>query len=132
MTRILNQGEALIHFIFTTKYRKPLMADPRIAARCEIYMRYIAEHHGIQIRALAIQEEHLHVMIVMPKRWNKGVSLIAQELKWFSSNRLRRQFPKLRKHKAFWGRRYWHTSIGGSPASVQKYIESHIPGETHA
>lgn len=116
----MSQGQSLNHLIFSTKYRYSLLASQSIALQCERLIHYIASVRGVQIRAIAIQPDHVHVMFVLPR--TETIAMVAQEFKRFSSLRLRQQFKSLNEHRAFWAKSYYHRSVGGGEAAVEKYI----------
>lgn len=118
------RGQTLIHYTFTCKYRFPLLDDPRFVAGVEALMRRAAAQQGMTIKALAIQSEHVHVFVILPR--TLAVSTAAQELKRMPSQHLRRAYPELQELRAMWGRRYHHRSVGGDSRQVAKYIEAQM------
>lgn len=118
------QGTTLIHFIFTTKFRYLLLEDATIAGQVEGYMRHAAAVQGMEVRAIAVQPEHVHIMVILPR--TLPVSVAAQELKRFSSLIIRKQYPKFRSLPGLWGRRYYHHSVGGGAHVINSYIEQQM------
>lgn len=117
-------GITLIHYTFTTKYRRDFFDTPAKIARVRGAITGAAIQQGAEIRAIACVCNHVHVMIVLPR--TKTVSLLAQEMKRQSSILLRRWFPELREIDHLWGRRYHHRSVSGSETQVKQYIDAHM------
>jgi len=117
----------LIHYTFSPKYRRPVLAAPGIAAKCEQLIRHIAAQKGMIVRAISVQDDHVHVFTELPATMSvaKGAFLI----KWFSSIWLRRIFPHLRacpKNDALWQTRYFSRSVGGDVRHVEQYINHQL------
>lgn len=122
MTAQRTPARTLIHFVFTTKRRKAVFADPRLGYFCERYLRDSAQRQGISIRALAVQGDHVHILAYLPTR--VSVATAAHHLKWWSSYNLRqRHHVPLVTDKALWGHRFWHVSVGGGVHTQEQYIQ---------
>jgi REP element-mobilizing transposase RayT len=114
------------HFIFVTKWRLPFFAHPGVRARAEQLIRHICGLHHIEIMALGFDQtkpDHIHLMCKIPLTYKLSLAKAAQQIKWFSSIHLRKQFGWLREHKYFWGTHYFQKSVGGGEAEQRRYIE---------
>lgn len=111
-------AETIIHFVFTPYCRRPLLAGLEAAAEREF--RHIAQLKGMTIHALAVQSDHVHILVALPRVMSTAQA--AHLLKWFVSIWLRQDFPHLRGEKRLWGHRYWHHSVGGGTAAINQYI----------
>lgn len=117
------------HFVFVTKWRKQFFADERVRRQAEGLIRHICAFHGIEVLALGFDSQkpdHVHVMCIVPLGYKMSLPYAAQQIKWFSSRNLRRQFPQLRQDKYFWATHYFQKSVGGGRAAQQKYIENQM------
>jgi putative transposase len=115
----------LFHAVWSPKYRRPVLTG-EVKNEAERRIRYIAEQKGIQIEALAIMPDHLHVFFQLP-RGDMKPSKAVYFMKWFSSSHLRRMFPSLRsevKETAFWQRDYYCRTVGADSSIVRKYIHN--------
>ena len=80
-----------------------------------------AIHLNITIEAFEIMTDHVHLFIKANP--NIKISYIIQQLKGYSSYKIRKQFPFLKKYKALWTHSYYAETIGFiSESSVKKYI----------
>lgn len=114
----------LHHFIFTPKYRQPLFENRTVAQECASLIRNIARLKGIQVAALAVQPDHVHVMCYLPATMT--VSKAAMLMKWFSAFKLKQNFRALRQREHIWGHRYFATSVGGGKKVQEDYITRQI------
>lgn len=112
--------EIILHFVFTPKYRRAVFTGD-VAARLDELVRQVCTRLDVELIALAIQPDHVHILIVQPRQL--AVADFAQQVKWWSSLHLRRQFPALRADRALWGRDFFVRSVGGGRRAVRKYID---------
>lgn len=115
--------EVVLHFVFTTKYRLPLLAGLTIPTRLEAIIREVCAEFHTEILALAIQPEHVHLLIALPRNLTRP--FIARMIKGRSSRLLRQDFPSLviLCPKALWGSDYFVRSVGGGKKRVAQYIK---------
>jgi REP element-mobilizing transposase RayT len=113
----------LLHYIFTIKFRKRFL-DARTTPLIERHIRCTCERWGITIRAIAVNGDHVHLLIEQPRK--RSAAAVAQEVKRYSSIMIRKQVAQVKSAspRAFWGRRYFVKSIGGSRRFVQAYIDN--------
>lgn len=112
------------HFIFCPKYRIPMFQDAGRAEQLEKLIRHICQLEDIEILALAVQPDHVHLMVIVPL--TMPLSRAMMQVKWFSSIHMRRLYPELKKHKAMWAKHYFQKSVGGGRAEQQKYIDAQM------
>lgn len=117
-------NRVLLHIILTPKWRKPVFESLSLAASAEQHIRHIADFHHIQIEALAIQPDHVHLMLYLPR--TLALAYAMQQIKWFSSIHLRKQYPTLKQSKALWGTHYFAKSVGGGEAAQRHYVENQM------
>ena len=109
------------HFVFTPKFRRPVLTGPVARHFDQIAREVCAELH-CEIIALAIQPDHVHLLVQMPPTLT--ASQLAQSCKGRSSRLLRQAHPHLLALPALWGHRYFVRSVGGGRRAVQKYIDA--------
>ncbi len=112
------------HIVWTTKYKKPILAG-RIGVRTRDLIREICDEHSVQIIRGHVSKDHVHLFISMPPQIS--VSKMAQYLKGKTSRKILQEFPKLNKY--FWGRHFWSrgyfatTSGAITDEVIMHYIE---------
>ncbi len=110
---------AWVHYVWTTKKRKPLMTKD---IRQDIFdhIRENAKAKNIYIDFINGYTEHVHVLISMKANYNFGE--IAQLIKGESSFWINKN--KLTPQNFEWQRRYWAVSIGLSEVNrIRNYIK---------
>ena len=90
------------HLIWTTKYRKPILAG-RPGTRVRDLIREICAADQVQIIKGHVSKDHVHIFVSMPPQMS--VSKMAQYLKGKTSRKLLQEFPALKKQ--FWGQHLW-------------------------
>lgn len=116
----------LQHMIFAPKYRRHLLQSEQVSTTAAELIRHICQLKGIEIKALAIMPDHVHLFVILPA--TMSVSDAAYIVKWFSSIHLRRIYPEIKRRspKALWATRYFSRSVGGDAATVQAYVDNQI------
>ena len=90
------------HFVWTTKYRKPLLTGA-VGTRLRDLVREICRTLEIEILQGHVSKDHVHILVSAPP--NVSASKIMQYVKGKSSRKLMMEFRHL--NKAFWGRHIW-------------------------
>ena len=113
------------HFVFITKYRKPaLRGDVAVRLR-DLITQEICARNQIEILKGHVRPEHVHLLLSVPP--NLSPSRVMQLIKGKTSNRLMRDFRRMRKE--FWGRHLWArgyfvvTTGNVTDEVIAKYIE---------
>jgi putative transposase len=109
------------HFTFAPKYRREVLGRAPLAQEIEKHLRHIATYHNMDVIAIAIQRDHVHIFVDLPRKLSPAYAV--QQLKWFSSIWTRKAYPGLINEKSLWQRRYYSRSIGGDKRAVQEYID---------
>jgi putative transposase len=111
------------HVVFCPKYRRPVLDGP-VKDRCEELIRIKAAGHGWRIVTLEVMPDH--VQLFVKTRPKDSPSYVANQLKGFTSRRLREEFPHLRSRlPTLWSRSFFVASVGAvSAATVQRYIDT--------
>ena len=112
------------HFVFITKYRKPVLRG-EVALRLRALIREICASHDVQIVKGHVRPDHVHLMLSMPPQVSP--SRIMQAVKGKSSHHLVREYHRLQRE--FWGRHLWArgyfacTTGNVTDAVIKQYIE---------
>lgn len=113
------------HFVFAPKYRRAVLGDALVRRVVEFHIRHICELKNIEIIALNIQPDHVHLLVSLPKSMTQTYAVFI--IKWYSSIWTRKQCTWLKDivHlDHLWQRGYWVTSVGGGVKSVRKYVKN--------
>ena len=106
------------YFMFTTKYRKGFMVGA-VAQDIQESVEAATQEYGMQIHAMTIKPNHLHLVIEIPP--TISVADTAQKLKGRSSHDVRSKHPELQEYRAFWGIHYYARTVG--PKDLERAIE---------
>lgn len=112
-----------LHVVWCPKYRRSIL-EGAVALRLYKILVETAQELDIEIIALGIQPDHVHMIIVLPP--NLSLSRAMQFFKGRSSRYLRQEYAHLHtvNDSALWARRYYAISVGsGSYASVRRYVQ---------
>jgi putative transposase len=90
------------HFVWTTKYRKPVLTGA-VAARVRELVREVCRTNELEILQGHVAKDHVHVLISAPP--NISPSKVMQYIKGKSSRKLLMEFRHL--NREFWGRHLW-------------------------
>ena len=109
------------HIIWIPKYRKHILKDEiRIAVKKYLFEK--AHMLKISIEAYEIMDDHIHLFI--KSRPDLTISYIVQQLKGYTSYKVRKEFPILKRYKSLWTHSYFAETIGLiSEKTVKRYIE---------
>lgn len=105
------------HIVWIPKYRKPVMVE-EVKQRLEPIFREIAQEKEMEILAMEIQPDHLHMFVSAPPK--QSPALIVNWLKGISARMYNHRFsPKIK-----WTRAYYVGTAGTVTAeTIRKYIE---------
>ena len=90
------------HFVFTTKYRKPVLRG-EIGQEVRKITREVCKRLGVEILRGHVRPDHVHLLVSAPPQL--APSRLMQAVKGKASHRLLSDWRKLRKE--FWGRHLW-------------------------
>ena len=108
------------HLVWCPKRRKPVLVGG-VKMRLEQILREVAKEKGVEILALEVQPDHLHLFISAYPQL--PVHKLVKALKGRSSHHLRREFPHLLKLPSLWTNSV--STAGNVPnKTIQKYIET--------
>lgn len=111
------------HIVFCPKYRRKVLVDG-IDERLKELLMEKAKEPDIIIESMEVMPDHAHLFI--RSKLTYAVHFVVNQLKGYSSVRLREEFPKLRSRlPTLWTRSYFVESVGHiSEDTVMKYIEN--------
>ena len=113
------------HFVFTTKYRKPVLRGD-VALRVRELIREICRSNDIEIIRGDVSGDHVHLLLSVPP--SLAPSRVMQAIKGKTSHHLLADFRALQKE--FWGRHLWArgyfvaSSGNVTDEVIAKYIET--------
>jgi len=113
------------HFVFTTKYRKPVLGG-EVAKRVRELIREICRTLDVEILKGHVSKDHVHLFVSVPP--HVPPSRVMQAVKGKTSHHLLQDSRLLRK--AFWGRHLWSrgyfvcSSGTITDEVIQQYIET--------
>lgn len=94
--------EIHLHFVWVTKYRKPVLTG-EVGLRVRELIRQSCREEEVEILKGHVAKNHVHLFVSIPPQVT--ISRLVQRLKGKSSHHLLAEFAHLRK--AFWGRHLW-------------------------
>lgn len=111
------------HIIFCPKYRRKVLING-IDERLKEILYDIAEEIDVEIKALEVMPDHIHMFIEFDPRIN--LHNVVKRLKGRSSHILREEYPSLKKKlPSLWTRSYFSCTIGHiSEETIKQYVES--------
>ena len=103
-----------LHVVWCPKYRRRVLGG-----QVGVRLREL-----IDIKATELMPDHVHLFV--KTRPKDSPSYVANQLKGFTSHRLREEFPYLRSRlPTLWSRSFFVASVGAvSAATVQRYIDT--------
>lgn len=123
-----NKHPLRYYLIFVCKYRIPLLANAWIDADIKRLSFEICQKHGIQIRYLESDKDHIHYMIEAPV--NINLADFIKTMKSYTTYHIWKiHSPYLScrfwKEKTFWSDGYFICSVGEvSSRTLRSYIEN--------
>ena len=110
------------HLIWCPKRRKKVLVG-EIKTRLEQIINEVAKEKNIEILALEVMPDHLHLFV--SSHPNILVHNLIKAFKGRSSNILRKEYPELLKLPSLWTHSYFISTAGNvSSKTIQKYIEA--------
>lgn len=112
-----------LHIIFCPKYRRKVLVSG-VDERLKEILFEIAKTKDVEIKALEIMPDHVHIFIDFDPRLT--LHKIVKDFKGISSRILREEFPHLKSRlPSLWTRSYFACSIGHiSEETIKRYIEN--------
>ena len=110
------------HIVFCPKYRRKVLVDGIDVRLKEVFLEK-AEELDVTIERMEVMPDHVHLFVKSKPTY--AVHFVVNQLKGYSSVKLRKEYPKLKSRlPTLWTRSYFVESIGHiSEDAVKKYIE---------
>ena len=115
------------HLVWAPKYRKWILRGD-IRRRVKELFGEIAAHHDIEIDAMEVAEDHVHLFVSFPPRYS--ISRVVGLFKSISASVLFRELPGIRDQ--LWGGEFWEDgyfvrTVGDEVTGemIRKYIQYH-------
>jgi putative transposase len=110
------------HFIWCPKYRRKVLVGG-VADRLKNLLLQKANEIEVEIIQMEIMPDHVHLFVKSTP--TNSPHFIVQQLKGYTSNKLREEFPSLKSRlPSLWTRSYYCESVGHiSEETICKYIE---------
>ena len=113
------------HFVFGTKYRRPVLRG-EVAQRVRELIREICRSHNVEILRGAVKADQVHLFVSVPP--SVAPSRLMQAVKGKTSHHLLSEYRRLKRE--FWGRHLWArgyfacSSGNVTDEMIAEYIES--------
>ena len=110
------------HLIWCPKYRRKVLKPP-VSTALKKQLRHKAKLLGVEIESMEVMPDHVHLFV--KSKPIHAPHYIVQQLKGYTSRRLREAYPDLKKKlPTLWTRSYYCESVGHiSEETIKKYIE---------
>lgn len=110
------------HIIFCPKYRRKVLID-KIDIRLKELILEKQKEYEYEVIEMEVMPDHVHLLLDIPP--TKLIHQVIGQIKGYSANILRKEFPTLKKRlPSLWTRSYFVSSVGSvSLEVVKKYIE---------
>ena len=115
------------HLVWAPKYRKWVLQGD-IRRRVGELFQEIANHHGFEIEAMEVDQDHVHLFLSFPPRYS--IAQVVGIFKAVSAKEIREEFPGVRKQ--LWGGEFWEDgyfvrTVGDKVTAevIKKYIRFH-------
>ena len=116
------------HLIWTVKYRKRALSNQHEREECERLLRRAAQEYGMEVDAIEVDVDHVHLYIQIPPQ--RSVGRAVGILKSISARAMFKRFPYLKRKLwagELWSASYFARSVGEgvTGALIRRYIEMH-------
>ena len=112
------------HLVWVPKYRYRILKG-NVATEVEDCIRSYCEQNKCIIMELNIQEDHIHLLVMVPPKIS--ISKLMGLVKGKTAIRIFKRFPKL-KNKPYWGNHFWARgycvdTVGLDEEVIRKYVK---------
>ena len=110
------------HLVWCSKRRKPVLVGG-VKSRLEQILKEVAKEKGVEILALEVKPDHLHLFVSAYPQLQ--IHKLVKAFKGRSSHHLRQEFPHLLRLPSLWTNSYFVSTAGNVPNKIiQHYIEA--------
>ena len=117
------------HFVWVPKYRYHVLVN-EVKPRLKGILTELCDWLDITIIEGAICSDHVHMYISVPPKYSP--SHVMKILKGKSAERLRKEFPALRKQywgMHIWARGYFVSTVGIDREIIKNYVKEHVKSQ---
>ena len=117
------------HFVWVAKYRYHVLVK-EVKPGLKQILSELCDWLDITIIEGAICSDHVHMYISVPPKYSP--SHVMKILKGKSAERLRREFPELRKQywgMHIWARGYFVSTVGIDRDIIKNYVKEHVTNQ---
>lgn len=121
------------HLVWVPKYRYRVL-EGDVGHEVHNCMQVFAGYKGCEVIELTVQEDHVHLIIMVPPK--VSISELLGTLKGRTAIRVFKKFPHL-KNKPYWGNHFWAPgycvdTIGLDAEMIRKYVKFQEHNERRA
>lgn len=116
------------HMVWTPKWRLAML-EGEIAKDLDSLIREICKEHEVEVTALEIQPDHVHLLVQCPP--SIAVHFLIKQIKGRTATAIRSKYPHLKSRMpSLWSRSYFVSTTGGVSLDVVKqYVISQSRGK---
>ena len=117
------------HFVWVPKYRYHVLVK-EVKPGLKQILSELCDWLDITIIEGAICSDHVHMYISVPPKYSP--SHVMKILKGKNAERLRREFPELRKQywgMHIWARGYFVSTVGIDRDIIKNYVKEHVTNQ---
>ena len=117
------------HFVWVPKYRYHVLVK-EVKPGLKQILSELCDWLDITIIEGAICSDHVHMYLSVPPKYSP--SHVMKILKGKSAERLRREFPELRKQywgMHIWARGYFVSTVGIDRNIIKNYVKEHVTNQ---
>jgi len=112
------------HLVWTPRYRGKLLINQYIKTELERILRLVCRWKSWEILELNIQEDHLHLILIIPPKYS--ISYAIAIIKGKTSAWIRKTNKKVNDlcyKGSFWARGYFVSTIGIDEIIIRRYVK---------
>ena len=117
------------HFVWIPKYRYSVLTGA-VKERIKVILQELCDWMDIILIEGAVCRDHIHLYVSVPPKLSP--SLVMKILKGKSAERLRDEFPELRKRywgMHIWARGYFVSTVGIDGEVIENYVRKQVEDE---
>jgi len=113
------------HIVWTPRYRRKILVKGVKEYLEKIVMQLEGLEEDIEVKKVNVQEDHMHVIIVIPPR--VSIARVVQFMKSQTGKLLKERFKFINKaiygRGGIWSRGYCVSSVGLNEKAIMDYVE---------
>jgi len=113
------------HIVWITKYRRRILNPGVRGYISQLFPKIIKIMPGCEIIEQNIQEEHIHMLMVIPPKY--AVSDVIGEIKQYMASKIRKKFAWLGKvywkENMVWSPGYFVSTVGLDEKQITEYVK---------